>query len=131
VASLQARSPLRSSHPLFFINKLVSLAAFVVLLGAGWVAVSYLKTDLLNRWPGGAVDAPSKTSAGAAVRLDGAAPAETRRLTTPVRLVYSCSGDNEYYHTSTHLPSRRERTALGEEAALQRGLKPCPVCLNK
>ena len=50
MASLQARSSLRSAHPLIVVNKLISLTAFIVLLAAGWVAVNYLKNEVLMRW---------------------------------------------------------------------------------
>ena len=128
MASLQARSPLRSAHPLFFINKLASLAAFLFLLGAGWVALCYLKTEMVSRWSGASETAslPSKKSQ---IRVEGTSAPEVKPLSTPVRLVYSCAGDNEYYHVATHLPARCERSALSEEAALQRGLKTCRVCI--
>jgi hypothetical protein len=128
VASLQARSPLRSAHPLFFINKLVSLAAFLFLLGAGWVALCYLKTEMLSRWNGAAENAPT-SSKNLPVKVEGAAPPQVKQLSAPIKLVYSCAGDNEYYHVATHLPARCERTALSEEAALQRGLKHCRICM--
>jgi hypothetical protein len=134
VASLQARSPLRSAHPLFLINKLISLTAFVFLLGAGWVAVCYLRSELANRWHG-AIDSASppasKNAATTPARADQSNLPEGKRLAGPVRLVYSCAGDAEFYHTSKHLPARAERTALCEEAALERGLKPCRVCMAK
>ena len=128
MASLQARSPLRSAHPLFFINKLVSLTAFLFLLGAGWVAVCYLKTEMVTRWSGSTENAtlPSKKSPAI---VEGASSVEVKQLSAPVRLVYSCTGDNQNYHVATHLPARCERSALSEEAALQRGLKRCHVCL--
>lgn len=121
MASLQARSSLRSAHPLLFINKLISLTAFIVLLGAGWVAVSYLKNEVIGTTES---KAPSPLN-NSAVQVDNAASTETKT----VRLVYSCSEDPEYYHASTHLPARCERTALSEEAALHRGLKHCRICL--
>ena len=125
MASLQARSSLRSAHPLLFINKLISLTAFIILLGAGWVAVSYLKNEVITRWRGATENKAPSTLNNSAVQIDSAASTETKA----VRLVYSCSEDQEYYHASTHLPSRCERTALSEEAALRRGLKHCRVCL--
>jgi hypothetical protein len=128
VASLQARSPLRSAHPLFFINKLISLAAFMVLLGAGWVALCYLKTEMVTRWNGATETAPS-SSKNLPVRVEGASSPQIKQLSAPVRLVYSCAGDNQYYHVATHLPSRCERAALSEDAALQRGLKHCRICM--
>lgn len=125
MASLQARSPLRSAHPLFFINKLLSLSAFLFLLGAGWVALCYLKTEVLSHWNRGAENAPSKNLP---VEVGADSP-QIKQLSAPIRLVYSCAGDDEYYHVSTHLPARCERAALSEEAALQRGLKRCRICM--
>jgi hypothetical protein len=127
VASLQARSPLRSAHPLFFLNKLVSLTAFIVLLGAGWLVVSFLKSDSFDRWRAGSSDSVS-ASKGATLPVRDTGSAEAKPLMTPVRLVYSCADDKDYYHASTHLPSRCERTALSEEAAGKRGMKRCQVC---
>jgi hypothetical protein len=127
VASLQARSPLRSAHPLFFVNKLVSLTAFIVLLGVGWVVVSFLKSDTFDRWRSGSSDTVS-ASKSATVPVRGTSSPEVKPLMAPVRLVYSCAADKDYYHASTHLPARCERTALSEEAAGQRGLKRCRVC---
>jgi hypothetical protein len=131
LASLQARSALRSSHPLLFINKLVSLTAFIILLGAGWVAVSYLKKEVISRWQNPVAENKASSAVNAsAVRVDNAEPAlEARPLAAPVRLVYSCAEDKELYHASTHLPQRCQRTALSEEAAIRRGLKHCLICL--
>jgi hypothetical protein len=123
VASLQARSPLRSAHPLLFVNKAVSLTAFIVLLGAGWVALSYLKSDLPDRWQSG-----GPRSAAASVTVPVEQTGSESKRATAVRLVYSCVEDRDYYHASTHLSSRCERTALSEEAALGRGLKRCKKC---
>ena len=127
MASLQARSPLRSAHPLFFLNKFVSLAAFTVLLGVGWVALSYLKSDVFDRWRGG-VSETAAASKSATMPISEASSPEIKPVASPARLVYSCAIDKEFYHASTHLPSRCERTALSEEAALQRGLKRCKAC---
>jgi hypothetical protein len=127
MASLQARSPLRSAHPLFFLNKFISLAAFAVLLGVGWVALSYLKSDVFDRWRGG-VSETTAASKSATVPNSEASSPEIKTVAAPARLVYSCTIDKDFYHTSTHLPSRCERTALSEEAAIQRGLKRCKAC---
>ncbi|MFY9570845.1 MAG: hypothetical protein WAV20_05560 [Blastocatellia bacterium] len=127
MASLQARSPLRSAQPLFLVNKVVSLTAFVVLLGVGWVALSYLKSDVLYRWRTGASETTSASKSVAVPLTDSSSP-EVKQLATPVRLVYSCAADKDYYHTSTHLPARCERTALSEEAAIGRDLKRCRTC---
>ena len=127
MASLQARSQLRSAHPLFFINKVVSLTAFTVMLGAGWVAVSYLKSEAFDRWRSGASDPPT-ASKSAIAPVKEASASEVKPVMAPVRLVYSCAADKVHYHASSHLPAPCERTALGEEAAIQRGLKRCRIC---
>jgi hypothetical protein len=127
VASLQARSPLRSAHPLFFINKVLSFAAFAVLLGIGWVALSYLKSDVIDRWRSAPPQNTTVSKAAGVPAKDVNSP-EVGLATAPVRLVYSCASDGELYHGSTHLRGRCERTALSEEAAIQRGLKRCKVC---
>lgn len=127
MASLQARSPLRSAHPLFFVNKLVSLTAFTLLLGVGWLVVSFLKSDSFDRLRNGSTETVSSSRSVALPVRDAGSP-EAKTLMTPVRLVYSCADDRDYYHASTHLPARCERTALSEEAAGQRGMKRCKVC---
>ena len=70
MASLQARSSLRSAHPLLFINKLISLTAFIILLGAGWVAVSYLKNEVITRWRGATENKAPATLNNSAVQID-------------------------------------------------------------
>jgi hypothetical protein len=132
VASLHARSSLRSAHPLFLINKLISLAAFIVLLGAGWIAVCYLKNEFANRRSGSADQQMSAASVSAnetASRTGQTESVEVKRLAKPVKLVYACSSDRDYYHTSSHLPARCDRSALSEDAAFERGLKACSVCM--
>lgn len=128
MASLQARSPLRSAHPLLLLNKVVSLTAFIVLLGVGWVALSYLKSDAFDRWRNGSSDTVS-ASKGSTTPVKVVSSAEVKPFAAPSRLVYSCAADKDYYHSSTHLPAARcERMAVSEEAAVQRGLKRCKVC---
>ena len=131
MASLQARSPLRSAHLLLFLNKLVSLLALIVLLAAGWMAVSYLRAELADHEPSASAgNAPAASvSKPAVVAKSEASAVESKAITAPLRLVYSCGGDAEYYHTRSHLPSGCGRTALSEEAAARRGLKRCLVCL--
>lgn len=127
MASLQARSPLRSAHLLLFLNKLVSLTALTVLLAGGWMAVTYLRTELTNR-DRHAQDL-SASSKPATIEKTEPIAADSKPRTAPLRLVYACGGDAEYYHTQAHLPSSCPRTALSEEAAARRGLKRCRVCL--
>jgi len=126
VASLQARSPVRSAHPLLFVNKIVSLTAFLVMLGVGWVAVSYLKSNGIDRLRGGPIETTSVTKAATVPAKESSS--EPKVLAPSLRLVYSCAADKDFYHVSTHLPARCERTAISEEAAIQRGLKRCRTC---
>lgn len=124
MASLQARSSLRSAHPLIVVNKLISLTAFIVLLAAGWVAVNYLKNEVLMRWR-----SPGESTASASAALPSTDAASDAKAARPVRMVYACTGDKQYYHNSTHLPAKCDRSAMSEEAALSRGLKRCHLCL--
>ena len=134
MASLQARSALRSTHPVLILYKLISIAASILLIVAGWVAVCYVK----NHLTGSEASHQQQRSAVASQPQRGSAagPAESgrgqvRQLSRPVRLVYSCATDREFYHTSTHLPGQCERTALSEEAAFERNLKPCKTCMTE
>jgi hypothetical protein len=127
VAGLQARSHLRSAHPPLFINKLISLTAFLFLLGAGWVALCYLRAEMTTRYY-------SATENGSPVKaappqVNSADTAQFKSQATAVRMVYWCAGDSPHYHTATHLPRECQRTALSESAALKRGLQHCQVCM--
>jgi ABC-type uncharacterized transport system YnjBCD permease subunit len=100
----------------------------MLLLAAGWVAVNYLKNEVLSRWRStGETASPAASSAATMQASDAATDAKTARL--PVRMVYSCVVDRQFYHNSTHLPTKCDRTAMSEEAALSRGLKRCHLCL--
>src|SRR5437868_8349467 len=100
----------------------------MVLLAAGWVAVNYLKNEVLTRWrSSGDTVAPASANNAAVQSNEATTEPKTARL--PVRLVYSCAGDKQFYHNSTHLPAKSDRTAMSEEAALARGLKRCHICL--
>jgi hypothetical protein len=97
---------------------------------AGWVAVSYLKSEMMTRLRAVATEDsdPSTLNTSTVQIADGVSP-EAKPLSSPVRLVYSCGEDKEYYHASTHLPTPCDRTALSEETAIRRGLKHCAICL--
>src|SRR5262245_17520721 len=99
----------------------------MLLLAAGWVAVNYLKNEVLTRWRSTGDTAAPAANGAAVPSSDAATDAKAARL--PVRLVYSCAGDKQFYHSSTHLPVKCDRTAMNEEAALSRGLKRCHLCL--
>jgi len=95
------------------------------LLCAGWVALSYIKSDVYDRWESGASQQSSTLKSSSA---EQAAVPDIKSLAPAARLVYSCASDKDYYHASTHLPTRCERTVLSEEAAIGRGLKRCKRC---
>jgi hypothetical protein len=102
------------------------------LLGAGWIAVCYLKNEFANRRPGNAEQQSAIVSVSAnetATRVGQSDSVEVKRLAKPVKLVYACSSDRVFYHASSHLPARCDRSALSEDAAFERGLKACSVCL--
>jgi hypothetical protein len=127
MAGVQARSQLRSAHPLLLLmNKFISLALFLALLGAGWIGLNFLRAGFqkssLEAAPGSTPAAPTAPVAQNQAVRDGKSSAD--------RLVYFCATDSGYYHTSTHL-ERCKRTALSEEAAVNRGLKRCPTCFRR
>jgi len=132
VPSLQSGSHLRSTPTLLLLTKVVSLIVFTFLLAAGWVGLSYLKSDMATRSARAEqLEKPPRPASTAVTvtPVDKKASPEVMALATPVRLVYSCKADKEHYHTSTHLSNKCERSALSEQSALQRGLKPCSVCM--
>jgi hypothetical protein len=130
LASLQARSSIRRPGVLPLINRLMSVAVLVTLLSAGWVALSFLRAEMGRRpsFSGGEVKPREELSISnsSAESATGASSPSKASI-----LVYSAAGDGDFYHNSSHLPARAERTALSEEAARSRGLKPCPVCLRR
>lgn len=95
----------------------VSSITFIILLAAGWVGLSYVRTIMAQK-----VDSPMQRD----LKVSGA-PSAISDSTQQV-LVYAASNDTQYYHTAAHLPSHSERSALSEQAARERGLKPCPIC---
>ncbi|HEY6330886.1 MAG TPA: hypothetical protein VI756_16260 [Blastocatellia bacterium] len=120
MATLGAQTSIRG-HFLQLVNTGVSLVLFTLLLCVGWIALSYLKSR------------PSihtqRSVAEPILRNASVAPDETQAAPLAV-LVYQVSGDNTYYHTSAHLVSPKPRTAMSEQAASKRGLKPCPICMR-
>jgi hypothetical protein len=107
----------------------MSVAVLITLLSAGWVALSFLRSELGRR--------PSLSGTELKARDDlsvsnSGAEAAANNVSTGKAsiLVYSALGDSDFYHSSSHLPAKAERTALSEEAARSRGLKPCPVCFR-
>lgn len=133
--SLQARTPMHGFHPLMFIGKCFSFSILIVLLCAGWVGVCYLKRELDNRHT---LIKPTQVSSASAspsnisfTNVNAAATAETVKQNKASRLVYSCSIDQEHFHTAKHLALNCTRIALSETAARERGLKPCSICISQ
>jgi hypothetical protein len=131
--SLQARASMHRFHPLMFFSKLISFSMFGLLLFAGWVGVCYLKQERdtpHNGMKSLQVSNPSPSSTNLGLTQVNAATTETgEEQKLESKLVYSCSTDKEYYHTSKHLSSHCARNAFSETAAIERGLKRCPSCL--
>jgi hypothetical protein len=75
--------------------------------------------------------AAPEPATGAAAGLNEPGRAQVKHLSKPVKLVYSCATDREFYHTATHIPRQCERTALSEEAAFERNLRPCNICMKE
>jgi len=82
---------------------------------------------MFDRWRSGSSDSVSASKSAVVPIKEGNAP-EVKQLAAPVRLVYSCAADKDYYHVYTHLPARCDRTAVSEQAAIERGLKRCKAC---
>jgi hypothetical protein len=130
--SLQVRSPLSGVRPIHLLIKATSFLIVVLLLCAGWVGVSYLKNHSSSRQ---SLLIPTPVSANSTTP----APNSTIRLAATVepssqattRLVYSSTADKNYYHDFKHLQANRGRSAMSEEAAAVRGLKPCSTCFAK
>ena len=105
----------------------MSFAVLITLLSAGWMALSFLRSEFTGR-PSGS-GAESKSRQEAPVSTSSVEPvAESQGAARPSILVYFAASDAVYYHNSTHLHALTGRTALSEQAARSRGLKPCPVC---
>lgn len=131
MSSLHHNRSFRRLRPLLVLGKCVSFAVIALLLCLGWLGVSYLKNHTANRralltpTPVSANSTSSPVTRLSASATSEAAPAGVRRL------VYSCATDRRFYHDSHHVQAKQGRTALSEEAAVSRGLKPCARCFAK
>lgn len=135
MTSLQARASMQRFHPLLFLSKLLSFSMLVILLFAGWVGVCYLKKERDNRHNLAkpqqiSLPSPSSTNLGL-TKVNATSSDETAQQKIDTKLVYFCSTDKEFYHTSKHLSSHCARIALSEMAAMERGLKRCPSCFSE
>ncbi|MBI3651934.1 MAG: hypothetical protein HY231_13015 [Acidobacteria bacterium] len=133
--SLQARTPMHGFRPLLLVSRALSFSLITFLLCAGWVGVCYLKSSRDNRsnvsnfksTANASATTPNPVSMN--VNQLAAAPAEAEK--PEAKLVFFCSADKEQYHLAKHLTAHCARTALSESAAVERGLKPCPLCFPK
>jgi len=110
---------------LLLINKALSQAAFILLLFAGWLALNYVRTEWRHS-DSNSEQPPAVSAASPALQETSA----IQSIQKAQRLVYICASDNGHYHALTHL-QHCKRTGLSEEAAIQRGLKRCSVCLSE
>ncbi len=133
--SLQARTPMHGFHPLMFIRKFISFSMLAFLLCAGWVGVCYLKKELDYRHtiikPTQVSSVSSSPSNISFANTNAVATTETAKQNKESKLVFSCSTDKAHFHTSKHLSSNCARIALSESAAMERGLKPCSICISE
>lgn len=116
-------------NPSSLLNKLFSLLTFLAIFCIGWVALSYLRLEL------GGLDRPENQAVAIGSALTAPRQAEPVANPAPAKaeptLVYSTASDTVNFHTATHVPSNLARTALSEDAARARGLKPCAICMRK
>ncbi|MGH9763063.1 MAG: hypothetical protein ACREDR_41565 [Blastocatellia bacterium] len=121
MASLRAKSRLPSSRIITVAGRIVSLFLFVALFVAGLIGLSYVRSVIASR---------SQKANVSTMDLRPVVISSPPYATSQFKLVYSTEGDAKYYHTAAHSPSRSSRSALSEQAARERGLKPCPICFR-
>ena len=133
MTSLQTRSGLPGGRLVVILIRAASFLLLVLVLCAGWLGLSYLKNQGSNRR---SLIAPTSVSASATTTKSSpnsqpkvAATTEPARSEPSApRWVYTSAVDKSFYHNFKHLQANRARTAMSEEAAAERGLKPCPRC---
>jgi hypothetical protein len=125
---------LKRMNPFLLFGRLISIIVFTFILCAGWAVLSYVKNGVVPKktstYP--AVNQPTNPSTYQAP-VTAHALATSANTQTPLkqpRLVYSCSVDKEYYHALKHVSNQQTRIALSEDAAKERGLKPC-ICITE
>lgn len=132
MSDLQATS-MKRFQPLLFAGRFVSFLLFGFLLCAGWIALSYCKNNLFfadrnlitpATTQSSTTNLPSRT-------VSSQAATENKPSDSSLRLIYLLPSDKRYFHSLKHLPTNMERVALSENAAIERGLKPCPVCFTQ
>jgi hypothetical protein len=130
MSDLHATS-IKRFQPLLFAGRFVSFLLFGFLLCAGWIALSYCKNTLFFADRNLITPATTQSSTtNLPSRTVSSQTATENKLTDSTsRLIYLLPSDKQYFHSLKHLPANVERLALSENAAIERGLKPCPVCI--
>jgi hypothetical protein len=128
------KTPFKRLSPFLFFGRLISILIFTFILCAGWVVLSYVKNGVVPRKTAlsSTVNPPeTPSSSSLPVRANAlAATADSQAAAKQPRLVYSSSEDKVYYHSLKHLSNYLTRVALSEDAAQERGLKPCS-CISE
>lgn len=112
------------------LNKIATLLFFIVLLTAGWIAVSYFRAGISHNQRSTTASPRARIVTASTSSLIQKKDGASKLPDKPNLLVYSVERDLLYYHTLTHLPNDSGRVAIGDEVARRRGLKPCPVCIK-
>ena len=123
------KTPLKRSTPFLLFSRFLSIVVFTAILCAGWAVLSYVKNGVAPKKtpliPSANQSAPTSNITTPVKANALAVSAEPKPSSKQPRLVYSSSTDKEYYHALKHLSNQLTRIALSEDAAKERGLKPC------
>ncbi len=128
------KTPFIRLSPFLFFGRLISIVVFTFILCAGWAVLSYVKNGVAPKknslHPAAKPPAPTSNISTTVTANALATSSDSQTPSKQPRLVYCYSADKEYYHTLKHLSNQLTRVALGEEAAKERGLKPCS-CISE
>ena len=131
MSDLQATS-IKRFQPLLFAGRFVSFLLFGFLLCAGWIALSYCKNNLFFADRNLITPATTQSSTNLPSRtVTSQTVTENKLSDSTSRLVYLLPSDKQYFHSLKHVPAKVERVAVSENAAIERGLKPCPLCISQ
>ena len=132
MSDLHATS-IKRFHPLMFASRFVSFLLFGLLLCAGWIGLSYYRNNpvVSDRNLITPASTQLSTTTLTSRKANSLTSTESKPATTTSRLIYLLSSDKEHFHSLKHVPANVERVALSEAAAIERGLKPCPICISE
>ncbi len=132
MSDLQATS-VKRFQPLMFAGRLLSFLLFGMLICAGWIGLSYCKNNLFFTERNLITPAPNQLSSTttATRKADNQTTTSGKATEATAPLIYIQPTDKQRFHTAKHLSANRERIAISKEAAIERGLKPCPICLTQ